>query len=394
MLRTALTYAFCAAALAAPAFYTTDAHADTYSITVNTNSQATYLVDKDGNTVSHSFISDHAFWVNLEECKADWRYNISVSVPSGSTYTIEVWAAPSGTDCSTSAVRYGATGSTASCWRVGMGDVSGGTYSFVIPVQNVVGQHLFGNGTATTTTVVPRGTEADCDTVAASGQSRTGVAIVLYFYVFGGTATATPSYSASWGEGGYDLVGPIAPASVSAKPADTEAYMDWDQVTDSDLAGYRMYCQPCVTGSGYDLCAAAGADAGSSQCDLGLTQGCLPDGDYLSGSISDKLAVSGIAKHLTNGVAYGCGVASYDTRQNSGVLSEVTRVQPWWVQDFFSQYRQQGGKAGGGFCSIGQQPSGFGLLIPLASLGLLALRRGRRLAKGQESRSGHVHSPQ
>jgi hypothetical protein len=350
-----------------PAF----AQTATGSITINTGSQATQLVDSNKNAVTHSYTSDHPFWVNLNECRAGWQYQVSVSTVGTGSVNMEVWATTVGNDCANPVTRW------QTCWRVGYFGVNEGTYAYYIPVQNVVAQTNPDNATDAT---VYAATSADCDRIAV-GSPSTGVSITLNFYIFGGTSTGSPTYSANWGDGGYDLRGPTAPGTVNARGADTQLYLDWSQVLDSDLAGYQIYCQPCSTEAGTSFCDSyASVDAGEIECPPtpgDLIPGCLPKSTYLRGTISDKLATSGIADRLDNGIAYGCGITGFDTRQNSGTLSELVTGKPWWVKDFYSTYRKAQGKGGGGFCAIGQRGSGVGLLIPLASLCLLALRRWR-----------------
>jgi hypothetical protein len=107
-------------------------------------------------------------------------------------------------------------------------------------------------------------------------------------------------------------------------------------------------------------------------------KGKLPDPDISYRGRADGVTpTSGIATGLENGKSYACAVSAFDTRQNDGLFSQVQCGTPWWVNDFYTVYRDNHGKGGGGFCSIGQRASGFGLLIPLASVCLLALRRAR-----------------
>jgi hypothetical protein len=103
-----------------------------------------------------------------------------------------------------------------------------------------------------------------------------------------------------------------------------------------------------------------------------------PTGMGYSGRADGVTPTSGIAAGLDNGHQYACVVSAYDTRENDGPFSVVACGKPWWVKDFYSTYSAAGGKGGGGFCSIGRVRSGVGLLIPLASLCLLALRRMRK----------------
>ncbi len=362
------------------------------SITVNTGSQATELVDKNGNPATHTYTPANPFWVNLSECQADWSYQISVTGAGIASQPFEVWAGASGTDCTQAIYR---AGTSAVCWRVYYnGAIPDGTFNITIPVQNVVAQrpNTNPNSTLGSGTDVYQGTTADCITGAAI-VPETGASLQLNFYVFGaGSNAGVPTVTATWTGPGYDGTGPLAPLGITASAADTQLYMGWLQVTETDLAGYRIYCVPSDADAGTNLLATpfsdAGADAGfdadagTSQCPSALVPGALPvqitTPLILAGSASDKLAVSGVASGLNDGTLYACAVSSYNVMQNDGPLSDVMCATPWYVNDFFSSYRRLGGQAGGGFCSVSRNRSAIALIIPLASLVLLALRRRRR----------------
>lgn len=353
------------------------------TITINTGSQATELVDINHNPVSHSYqpATSQLYWVNLAECKLNWVYQISVTTLNIGTQVMEVWAGINSADCTQTLERY--TQGSQQCWPVATVQVNDGTNAVYVPVVNVVGEHFLN---AEVTTTVTQGTTADCDTIANSGIPEAGVPITLNFYIFAGGYAGAPTYSASWTGAGYDLIGPSPPTSVSLQPADTELYVNWPQVVVTDLAGYNIYCQDLSKIDGglallqsYD---AGLTDAGTIACPATITQlipGCLPpDGLSPSGSVTSTLATSGIAAGLTNGDNYACAVSCIDTMENNGPLSQFQAGTPWYVDDFFSNYRRAGGLAGGGFCSIGHlRYSAIALVIPLAGVVLLALRRRR-----------------
>ncbi len=354
----------------------------TGTITINTGSQATELVDVNHNPVSHAYqpATSEIYWVNLAECKLNWQYQISVTTSNIGSATMEVWAGPTGTDCTTVYDRF----TYPVCWRVATVGIIDETSAVYIPVVNVVGEHYQTNSGSTD---VIQGSPTDCDTQANSGViPEAGLAIDLDFYVFEGGSGSTPTYSATWSGAGFDLIGPAPPTTVSLLPADTELYVNWAQVVVTDLAGYNIYCQDVSKIDGglallqsYD---AGFTDAGTVVCPANntqLIQGCLPpDGMSPSGSVTSTLATSGVAAGLANGDNYACAVSCIDTMQNTGPLSQFATGTPWYVNDFFSIYRRAGGQAGGGFCSIGHRRfTAIVLLIPLASLVLLALRRRR-----------------
>jgi hypothetical protein len=55
---------------------------------------------------------------------------------------------------------------------------------------------------------------------------------------------------------------------------------------------------------------------------------------------------------LENGIRYAVAIAPYDKVGNVGKLSTLDCATPEDVNDFFDLYREAGGKAGGGFCSV------------------------------------------
>lgn len=354
------------------------------TITVVTNSQSTQLIDAAGNTINRSYVPDHPFWVNRSECDAGAQYQIGITSAGINGLPFEVWATNGG-DCSTQASRFPPS---PTCWKVysqsSFTQGTSGTTVIYIPAQTILGAHKYIN-TTDTISVIP-GNKDDCnplkrlDTVPS-----TGVALTLYFFAFGNGTSGTATATATWTDVGYDLVGPSAPSSISTAPADSQLYVNWSQVLDSDLAGYHIYCkEPDGTPNPDAGVPTSGttADAGDPTCvDSQLWQGNYPGseiGATSSGRVDGVTATSGIASGLTNAHRYACAVSAFDTRLNDGKFSMVQCGQPWWVRDFYSAYRSDAhGKGGGGFCSIGQRASGVGLLIPLASLCLLALRRWR-----------------
>jgi hypothetical protein len=76
-------------------------------------------------------------------------------------------------------------------------------------------------------------------------------------------------------------------------------------------------------------------------------------------------------------------VAARDLVGNAGTLSELACASPKDVIDFFENYRDAGGMAGGGICSIDASASGRsfslgGAGVALAGLALLRRRAARR----------------
>ena len=84
---------------------------------------------------------------------------------------------------------------------------------------------------------------------------------------------------------------------------------------------------------------------------------------------------------LTNGIEYTVGVSGYDTIGNAGKMSDPACATPVPIDDFYKLYRQAGGIAGGGYCSVDEPGVGgtmFGASALAIALGLFIRRRNRR----------------
>jgi hypothetical protein len=84
---------------------------------------------------------------------------------------------------------------------------------------------------------------------------------------------------------------------------------------------------------------------------------------------------------LQNGIPYVVGVSSVDRRGNASPIEDVVLQVPIPTLDFYRNYRQEGGSAEGGFCTVGRGggPRARWLAIVLfAPLLVLLARRGRK----------------
>jgi hypothetical protein len=89
---------------------------------------------------------------------------------------------------------------------------------------------------------------------------------------------------------------------------------------------------------------------------------------------------SATIKGLKDGYVYTVAIAAIDNLNDNGPLSTPQCATPSPIDDFFSQYRAEGGLAGGSFCALEGVgiPTGtgvFGLVMVGACVGLLRRRR-------------------
>lgn len=123
-----------------------------------------------------------------------------------------------------------------------------------------------------------------------------------------------------------------------------------------------------------DLCPASNPDLSS----YGEFEGLDPK--YLCSGLVPPSATSYRITGLQNDIYYGVGVAVVDRYGNVSPITDVRYEKPIATVDFYDEYRDAGGKAEGGFCSLGGwrgKPGVLGL-AGLAVLALVMVRRGRR----------------
>ena len=87
---------------------------------------------------------------------------------------------------------------------------------------------------------------------------------------------------------------------------------------------------------------------------------------------------------LQNGINYGVGVAAIDKYGNASVISNLVNGMPIPTVDFYTEYKNSGGTAQGGFCAVAGGRGGPGLLTlaGIAGLGLALWRRRKRSRPG------------
>lgn len=103
------------------------------------------------------------------------------------------------------------------------------------------------------------------------------------------------------------------------------------------------------------------------------------DSMYLCSGLLPSTATNYRIEGLQNGIPYGVGVAAIDKYGNVSAVSNVIYEKPIPTVDFYSQYKNSGGSAQGGFCALATRHTRPGVLtvLCLAALGLVLRRRGR-----------------
>ncbi|WP_438028384.1 hypothetical protein [Sorangium sp. So ce233] len=234
-----------------------------------------------------------------------------------------------------------------------------------------------------------------------STRTSTGAVPVTIYFMRLVSLDADAEDFVKWEQTRMDLQGPKPPRDIEARAGDGRLLVDYSQNEDEDVLGYYFYCdaggQSSADASGAGGGSGGGGDGAGGAGGQGavggaadpgcqsssLIPGEIPDAAYQCGKVGK--ANSGAAEGLTNGNPYVVGVAAYDGVGNAGPLSALACGTPTEVDGFFEKYREAGGQAGGGFCSV-EGPVGAGSWVswPLgavtagAALGLWRRSRRRR----------------
>lgn len=351
--------------------------------------------------------SSFTFFVSREDCTDGDEFTFPFVLSNIGSNTFEVWVAPnSSTDCSDKTARDNSTGAT-KCKLVATNGAPVVNGKVIVKSSDIAGAIDSVSG---------------CD---FTGSGTAPIATNIYFMLIpSGGGSVDPANVCKWSDTSVDLVGPEPPTAPTAGIGDTIATISYTLSNNQqDVLGYQFFCDPppaggaggaggatsattsattaattsATTGSGGAGGAgggtttsttattgsgtSSGTNGGAADCPSSvLVAGQIPDLAYQCGKTN---GASGNATGLTNGVTYAIGVAGYDNLGNVGKLSTMVCVTPGPVDDFFTLYKDAGGKAGGCAIRRSDEPSraggpageGTGLGLGLGLLALAALRR-------------------
>ncbi len=369
------------------------------------------------------------YWLTHDDCLANVEYTFRPVLSNFVGMTLEIWVSIGGGSCATYAAR---RGPTPTCWLVYAGnpptaypeiklkawDILAGVQSGVTvnPVKGTI------ETCAKYTSSTPQTATLSFDLLAAAATTDlTGGYDYPLKFDFAGpaaptelaTGTGEATIPLTWkgvtgtdlrgyrfycapagtpGNSGPPVVGGTATGGTSSTGGTAGASSTGGTVSTGGApaqAGATSTGGTVATGGAVATGSTAGATStgGSSTAVSGLANpecatnvllpGTLPDPKWECGS-ADATSASGVAKSdlIKNGTIYAVAIAAIDNVGNSGPLSPNICAAPVPVEDFYEVYRAEGGKGGGGFCSLGHRPSSatLGLLGLTAALALLRRR--------------------
>jgi MYXO-CTERM domain-containing protein len=355
--------------------------------------------------------------VSLQDCLDDQRIAVPLQLAGYQAQsTLEAWAGLSGVDCG---VQTNRQSSTKVCWKVDDGISLEPTPRPAIAVRRILAGVI--------DPINPDSSRAICGKVNLT-------TISLQFLYFAPGQLATPAAKKEL-QVRADTIGPDAPGSVTVLPGNTRIRVSFGGLGEGGLSQYtevRAYCAPAeqtpqkttpavtqrvcseaaatVTDDAGDATASDAAvgdcedvvvEAGSTTPASACTSAALVPSDggaivpdnafntkYQCGSLTGNTGSALIAESvggapLQNFKAYAVAIAAIDQFGNVGPLSSVFCETPEPTTDFWESYKNAGGGAGGGFCSVEGAGLPVGSVAVLGVFGMAAigtLRRRRREA--------------
>jgi hypothetical protein len=149
-------------------------------------------------------------------------------------------------------------------------------------------------------------------------------------------------------DGGFDDSGDALPGEPIDGGCTLEPISSSSSSSGSSGAGSNNGCPSTILVSGGG---STSTDEAGNSTTTGGTQRYV-DPAYIGANIGSPSSSSATVTNLTNGQPYTVAVAGIDNYGNTGPLGLPACNVPEKVTDFWQQYKDDGGGAGGGFCSI------------------------------------------
>ena len=230
-----------------------------------------------------------------------------------------------------------------------------------------------------------------CDSTA--GCATSGATVYIYFWAQT-TSNSTPDMQDSLFP--VSLVGQSAfvPSDISVVGGNEAVTVNWNWPNGLSPSGNQAFLGVqlfCVRGPDLQVFQ-NGAYGRSFMTASTLCKDIVPptpgiaalDPDFLCSGLLPSTSTSYRIKGLQNGIYYGVGVAAIDKYQNASPITTLYYAQAIPTVDFYTEYKDLGGKAQGGYCAVakGKRASGLLAVAGLVALGLVGWRRRRRRKPG------------
>ena len=302
-------------------------------------------------------------WINQDDCYADDVLHFPLLLKGNVGLSTSVWGAhDTTTDCFQKTARSSAS---SNCRMLFFAMLPEGETPIDLRVQDLLVPSWRGPDP---------GTSEIC---RATGQvDFSPQPLTLWFMnLVGDAQSETAGVSLSWASR-YDLVPPEAPVA-SIAMTDEVLTIRWSSGRDTDVAGYRIYCDPADVQPAREM-GVADIDGGSD--DLPCSASTIspssspPPASYLYYGDDPSLTMEKTLVELKDGRRYACVVAAYDEAGNvsatSNVVCGTSRIRHGAVD--------LNGRGGCGCLVAARQSQGIAPLRWIAACFAVALARARR----------------
>jgi hypothetical protein len=394
------------------------------TVTINVvQEQSLPRLTSGGGTVAKRSLTQEPEGVSLQDCIDDQQIAFPLQLAGYAPQsTLEAWAGLSGADCG---VQTNRTSGTQVCWKVAEGIPLEPNPRPAIPVRRLMSGALDPKNPITDINI--------CGKVNLT-------TISVQFLYFAPGQLATPAQKKDL-QIRVDTVGPDAPGGLTVVPGNTRIIISFGGLGEGGLTqftGVRAYCDPSnrsgttttTPDKTVQVCSDAGAptdDSGDAAAipapvceDVFIEGGTTTSGGgvctstnlvpadggrivpneefnakYQCGSLTGNTG-SGLKAEslggapLENFKEYAVALAAIDQFGNVGPLSSVFCETPEPTTDFWENYKNAGGEAGGGICSVEGVglPAGGVAVTAFFGLALIGTRRRRWQKKPPASQKG------
>jgi hypothetical protein len=330
------------------------------------------------------------YQISQSDCLQNDVFHFPLTIADASGLQLEVWIGQGSTDCTVQTARTGVP----TCTKVFSGPATPALQTIDVRVQDMalVENNIFGD----------HRNEGNAGSCVRTSGATTADQLTVFFLLISSSVDVAAAFK--WSTK-IDLVGPTAPTNVNADGASSFIKFNWTINTDTDVFGYRFYCDPppggprdvavtpatpvdaglvCTDASSATDAADAGDDAEDASTDSssnGVTctspeggpgqvvtcgeagvnggsfvPGAVPslsvNAAFLCGEVTGNTQTSAIVDGFTVNSTVAVAVAAIDRVKNTGQLSATFCATTEPVNGFMDLYRKAGGTAGGGFCSM------------------------------------------
>jgi hypothetical protein len=392
-------------------------------------------LDKNGNLINKRPLTLNPEAVNLQDCLDEQQIRFTLQMAGfEANGSVQRWAANNGVDCSAPTTR---SGGFQQCWQLGGNLPLSQNVNADIPVRAIISGAL--------TPATPDSSAAICGKVDLTtisvqflyfspgnpSQAASAKAISVIADTIGpdppGGLTALPGntrISVSWASISGGDTGDSGTAATSGGGL-------------TSLTGVKVYCDPATGAAATStpaapVCETVSNDGGATTVDAGdggtatttvdagTSTVCsdggtsttapastctspnfvdpnggkiFPDAAFaakyecgeITGNSGTTVVASSVAgAPLVNGTSYAVAVAATDAYGNAGPLSSVICKTPQPTTDFWEDYKNAGGRAGG--CSTGSAELPLGSMSVIGVLMALAISSARRRRDSRASR--------